>query len=130
MPDMGYEFSARPYRARCAKIVDGDTFDALVDLGFGAQILQRMRLDSIDTPELHSSDPVERDKAVRARARLAVLLSAPGEWPLSIVTQKAPEKYGRWLARVSVRVGTGELLVNDVLVNEGHARLYSGGAKP
>lgn len=103
------------YRATCSRVVDGDTLDCTVDLGFRVFSRQRFRLLDIDTPELRS-----RDEAERVRARDAALFAARwltlspeggispdgrGGWHVGdpaplLVSSRKTGKYGRWLARI------------------------------
>lgn len=88
-----YEYQATPLN-----VVDGDTVDLRVDLGFGVYRVDRFRLLGINTPELHAKDPAERKRANDAREKLALLL---GTGPVVIQTVKdKQEKYGRYLARI------------------------------
>ncbi len=101
------------YDARCVRVVDGDTMDLDVDLGFYVTHRIRVRLLGIDTPELRSSDPSERDRARDASlvaanwlARGELISDGRGGWrpldvsrPLVVETEKTG-KFGRWLARI------------------------------
>jgi micrococcal nuclease len=112
------------YRAELVRVVDGDTVDLRVDLGFSVQLKQRFRLAGINAPELHSKDAGEKQRAEASMAFLVALLLTG---PLTLITDKdAQEKFGRYLARITN--GTG-IVVNDELVKAGHAVLYSGGKR-
>jgi micrococcal nuclease len=112
------------YRAELKKVVDGDTVDLRVDLGFSVQLNQRFRLAGVNTPELHSKDAAEKD---RARAAMTFLGSLLSSGPLTVTTDKdSQEKFGRYLARITNGAG---VVVNDELVRLGHAVLYSGGKR-
>lgn len=110
------------YRARCVRVIDGDSVVLAVDMGFRLTFEDSFRLAGINTPELNSSDPAERE---RAKAAAAFLRERIEGQPLTVRTDKAREKYGRWLATVYV----GEECVNDALVDAGHAVAYSGGKR-
>lgn len=113
------------YRATCRAVVDGDTLDARIDLGFHAALDMRLRLAGLDTDELRSPDPAKRAMAQRAKERVAILLP-PGA-PFTVRTLKdATEKYGRYLAVVILPDGTD---MNALLVREGLARSYDGGTR-
>lgn len=106
------------YRAEVIRWVDGDTVDVVIDLGFHTFSHQRLRLHGIDTPE--------RGQPNYAQAReLAEHYAAPGTFVVA-ETFKTPEKYGRFLARLYVGAA---VCINDVLVEKGLARIYSGGAR-
>ena len=62
------------YRVDIQRIIDGDTVDVLIDLGFSIYIKDRVRIAGIDTPELNSSDSVERKYANLAKIRVEELL--------------------------------------------------------
>jgi len=107
------------YRARAVRVVDGDTCDLTVDVGFHMTTTQRFRLLGINTPELHSKDLAERERAVAAtQALTGMLTAATGEWPLLVRTQKS-DSFGRWLAEIWVEAtGTN---INTSLLLQGHA---------
>ena len=117
------------YRARVIKVVDGDTVDVDIDLGFGVWLKdERVRIMGIDTPESRTRDKVEKKFGLAAKARLKELL---GPTPI-LKTQvgKGGEdmkgKFGRIL---------GDFITDDgkkcgaQLIKEGHAVKYMGGAK-
>ena len=117
------------YRARVIKVVDGDTVDVDIDLGFGVWLKdERVRIMGIDTPESRTRDKVEKKFGLAAKARLKELLGATPI--LKTQVGKGGEdmkgKFGRIL---------GDFLTEDVkkcgelLVKEGHAVKYMGGAK-
>ena len=86
------------YNARVTNVVDGDTVDAAVDLGFYVTVNVRFRLYGINTPELTDKDPVTRAKAVEAKQFTADKLLNK---PVVMQTYKT-DKYGRWLADIYV----------------------------
>jgi len=116
------------YRARVDRVVDGDTIIMQIDLGFHMTAKVSVRLLGVDTPELRSKDPEERQRAQFARSFTDVWCNeAVGnpkitdpwvEWPFVISTSKA-DSFGRWLGRVwSLR--TGEQL-NEAIVAAGYS---------
>jgi micrococcal nuclease len=113
------------YTAKLVRVVDGDTVDFAVDLGFNVWINERFRLLGIDTPELSSSDPEVRVKAAAAKQALITLLLDTSVVTIETKKQKG-DKYGRWLAVVKVE----GMSVNEEMVRLGHAVTYDGGAKP
>ena len=113
------------YRARCVRVIDGDTADFVLDLGFHLTASLRMRLLGVDTPEMHAKDPVERGRAVIAKQYLMQALK-PGlsldmDWPLRVRTEKA-DSFGRWLA--DVWLADSGVSVNGELLKLGHAVEY------
>lgn len=87
------------YRARCIRVVDGDTFDLCVDVGFHMTATCRFRLLGVNAYEMNSSDEVGRVLALQAKELAQITLMTGKEWPLVIRTQKA-DSFGRWLAEV------------------------------
>lgn len=121
------------YAATCERVVDGDTLDLMMDLGCKVFLRERVRLYGLNTPELHSSDPVERAAAQKAKLRLESLV---GGKKLRIDTFKdKQEKYGRYLANVYVLGDTllpplaVPILVNKILLDEGLGQPYDGGKR-
>ena len=104
------------YRARALNVVDGDTVDLFIDLGFRMTSTQRVRLLGVNTPELHSPDLSVRERAVAAKQFLMSMLLIGGDWPLIVQTAKS-DSFGRWLADIWV-AGTH---VNNALLEKGHA---------
>lgn len=113
------------YHAILDRAVDGDTAVVRLDLGFGVQITQTLRLRGINTPELRSHDPAERAAAQQALARLRELLP-PGRACTVKTFKDAQEKYGRYLADILLEDGTD---VVQTLLREGLGRPYDGGAR-
>ena len=117
------------YKCKIVKIVDGDTVDVDLDLGFGVWLRnERVRIMGIDTPESRTSDKIEKIFGIAAKDRLNSLLG--GEAILLSQMTKGGEnmkgKFGRFLG--NFRTINGDL-VADVLQNEGHAVAYNGGDK-
>jgi len=117
------------YRATILRVVDGDTVDVDIDLGFGIwQRSERVRIMGIDTPESRTSDEEEKVFGKAAKKRLTELLQE--HTILMTEVNKAGEdmkgKFGRILGDFKTDSGTR---VTEVLINEGHAVAYFGGAK-
>ena len=117
------------YKCKILKVVDGDTVDVDLDLGFGVWLKdERVRIMGIDTPESRTSDKIEKIFGIAAKDRLNSLLG--GEAILLSQMTKGGEnmkgKFGRILG--NFRTINGDL-VADVLQNEGHAVAYNGGDK-
>ena len=109
--------TAVPYTYKCQaiKVIDGDTIDVAIDLGFGLIKQERIRLYGIDTPELRSSDFEEKRRANLAKDRLIQLTREE----MVIKTYKKG-KYGRYLGTLECRHG----IINDILIEEGYAKPY------
>ena len=117
------------YRASCLRVVDGDTVDLRVDMGFHMAATLRFRLLGVDAPELFRG---KGDKAQAHAAKLfveQVLMKdtmASGPWPLRIQTQKA-DSFGRWLATIWIQhPGGPERELGAMLMEEGLAVPYEG----
>jgi micrococcal nuclease len=107
-----------PY-ATVTEVVDGDTIDAAIDLGFRVRYDVRVRLAGIDAPEVRAKGPEGEAARDWLRARL------PVGTPVVLVTDKPSDKYGRYLAWVFEGLDN----VNAEIVAAGHARPYDGGAR-
>jgi len=117
------------YKVNIIKVVDGDTVDVDIDLGFGIWLhKERVRVMGIDTPESRTSDAVEKVFGLAAKARLSSLLGAEAilQTQVSKKGEDMKGKFGRVLGNfVSIN---GEKCA-AVLVREGHAVAYQGGSK-
>ena len=117
------------YRCKVVKIIDGDTVDVDIDLGFGVWMhKERVRLFGIDTPESRTSDRVEKVFGEAAKQRLVSLLSSEAILisQVSKMGENMKGKFGRILG--DFKTITGQI-VTEVLMEEGHAVAYNGGAK-
>ena len=108
------------YKAKLVRVVDGDTIDAEIDLGFNVLIRQRIRLYGIDTPESRTRDLEEKDRGLAAKQRLTELL--PKEFIVKTILNKRG-KFGRILGVLFIDIDD-EKSINDILVEEGHAVEY------
>lgn len=107
------------YSARCERVVDADTLDLLVNVGFDVHIRQRIRLLGIDAPERGT---IAGDDAT-AFTRAWIDQYGP-ELTLRTVKDRR-EKFGRYLGTIVA----GTRLLNDDLVTHGHAKDYDGGRR-
>ena len=105
------------YKAKIINVVDGDTVDMIVDLGFYTFIKERFRLSHIDTPELNSPDAEERKKAVEAKN----FMSQYNNQDVLIKSSKK-DKYGRFLAEIYQLNSTTS--INDSLVSNNLAKIW------
>jgi micrococcal nuclease len=117
------------YDVVVVKIVDGDTVDVDIDLGFGVTLRdERVRIMGIDTPESRTRDKVEDLFGEAAKERLKVLMKDGGKL-ITTEDRKGEDmkgKFGRILG--DFRIGDGRK-VTDILIEEGHAVAYFGGSK-
>ena len=119
------------YRAKLDRGVDGDTIDALIDVGFDIWVKKRIRYMGIDTWESRTRDLDEKKKGLAAKARNKQLLdevsSKPGYFRLK---SYGVGKYGRVLGEVFIMDSEGKQYnINEQLKAEGHAYEYHGGKK-
>jgi micrococcal nuclease len=111
------------YKAEIINVVDGDTVDAIVDLGFKMRTTQRLRLLGINAPELHGTDPELRTQAQKAKIFLQnIILNKE----VLIRTTKS-DAFGRYLAEIKVLLDDGIAFnVNRELLASGLALPYLG----
>ena len=119
------------YRGKLERVVDGDTIDALIDVGFDIWIKKRIRYSGIDTWESRTRDLEEKAKGLEAKARNKELLmevsSKPGYFRLKSF---GVGKYGRVLGEIYIEDKEGKQYnINKTLISEGHAYVYDGGKK-
>ncbi len=124
------------YRCKVLKVVDGDTADVDIDLGFGIVLTdERVRLMGIDTPESRTRDKVEKLFGKASSARLKELIGGKSGPILKTQINKDGEdmkgKFGRVLGDFSCYHGPTDSwrMATDILVEEGHAVAYFGGSK-
>ena len=110
------------YRATLDRVVDGDTFDCILDLGFDVKLhKQRVRLHGIDTPESRTRDLAEKKLGLLAKERLKELCKGSFK-----VKSLGKGKYGRILGIPHTQEGED---ICQILIKEGHAVEYFGGKK-
>ena len=119
------------YKAKLERVVDGDTIDALIDVGFDIWIKKRIRYKGIDTWESRTKDLDEKKLGLAAKDRNKELLesisSKPGYFRLK---SHGVGKYGRVLGEIFIKDIEGiEYNINQTLIDEGHAYEYEGGKK-
>lgn len=111
------------YNAKVKRIVDGDTLDAYIDLGFDVWVVKRIRLMGIDTPESRTRDKVEKRYGKGAKHRLVAMLEQSDN--KFTVKSHGTGKFGRVLGELFI----DDLNINEQLIKEGHATKYFGGSK-
>ena len=113
------------YRGKLERVVDGDTIDALIDVGFDIWIKKRIRYSGIDTWESRTRDLEEKKKGLEAKAYTLEMLSRnDGKFT---VKSHGVGKYGRLLGEIFIE-GEDKSL-NQLLIDNGHAYEYDGGKK-
>ena len=115
------------YFCKLQRVVDGDTIDVNIDLGFSVWHKARVRMLGIDTPESRTRNLEEKALGLASKARLKELLKGQR---LDIECSKEKGKFGRVLAVVFATDKEGNRIdCNNQLCIEGHARPYFGGKK-
>ena len=123
------------YKAKLLKVIDGDTVDVDIDLGFGVWLRnERVRIMGIDTPESRTRNRIEKLFGLAAKKRLKELLSTK-ELVLKTFKGRGGEdakgKFGRILGDFNVYYHNDDrwTMVTEIMIKEGHAAEYHGGSK-
>ena len=119
------------YKAKLDRVVNGDTVDALIDVGFNIWFKKRIRFMGLDTWESRTRDLEEKKLGKLAKERTRQLLeevsSKPGYFRIK---SHGLGKYGRVLGEIFIMDKDGKQWnVNQTLISEGHAYVYDGGKK-
>jgi micrococcal nuclease len=115
------------YVKKVTKVVDGDTIDVDIDLGFDISFSSRVRLAGIDTPESRTRDKVEKALGLESKEYLAKHLKDAKSVVIKTEKINSTEKFGRVLGWVYVNGDTVSL--NDMMINDGYAWGYMGDTK-
>jgi micrococcal nuclease len=118
-----YEYYVR----KVENVVDGDTIDVLIDLGFDILFASRVRLAGIDTPESRTKDLAEKALGLEAKEYLKKALKDAKSVVIKTEKMDSSEKYGRILGWVYINGDTVSL--NDMMINDGYAWGYLGDTK-
>ena len=116
------------YGAKVEKVVDGDTLDLVVDLGFDIHHKIRVRLYGVDTPESRTTNKVEKEAGLKAKDFVKVWADAHATVLVETVKDKT-EKYGRVLAKIYADDTNQYDCLNEKLVSSGLAKSYFGDKK-
>ena len=119
------------YKGKLERVVDGDTIDALIDVGFDIWIKKRIRYSGIDTWESRTRDLEEKAKGLEAKARnKELLLEVSSKSGYFRLRSYGVGKYGRVLGEIFIEDAEGKQYnINETLITEGHAYVYEGGKK-
>lgn len=109
------------------KVVDGDTIDADIDLGFDISLTKRIRLAGVDTPESRTTDTKEKALGLEVKEWLKERLKFAKDIIIKTELPDSTEKYGRIIGHLYIN--GEETSINNQMINEGYAWEYSGGAK-
>lgn len=114
------------YKCKLVRVIDGDTVDAMIDLGFDIWVKKRIRLADIDTPEIRTRNKEEKKKGLKAKEILEDAIAAnKGEF---LLISHGVGKYGRCLGELRVAKNyirsekyQGKI-INEMLIKEGLAK--------
>ena len=123
------------YNTHVERVVDGDTIDCTIDLGFSTWKKIRVRMEGINTPESRTRDKEEKKRGLAAKERLKEILKYNDN--KCVLKVSGLGKFGRALAGVYVdtlsptssKTSITEINVNQQLIKEGHAVAYYGGKR-
>ena len=120
------EINKYEYKAILDRVVDGDTCDAMIDLGFNTWVKKRIRFKGVDCWESRTRDLDEKKKGLAAKEFTKKLLEYSDEGKFALRSHGVG-KYGRVLGELFVK--GNEQSVNELLLENGHAYEYEGGKK-
>jgi micrococcal nuclease len=109
------------------KVVDGDTIDVIIDLGFDIMFSSRVRLAGIDTPESRTTDKAEKALGLESKEYLKKNLKDAKSIVIKTEKMNSSEKYGRILGWLYINDDTES--INDKMINDGYAWGYLGETK-
>ena len=115
------------YVKKVTKVVDGDTIDVDIDLGFDISFSSRVRLAGIDTPESRTADKMEKALGLEAKAYLKHEIEAAKSVVIKTEKMDSSEKYGRILGWVFL--DGSDVSLNHKMINDGYAWGYLGETK-
>ena len=123
---MGKQVKKHGYSCKLVRVVDGDTADAMIDLGFDTWVKKRIRFYGVDCWESRTRDLEEKKKGLAAKEFVKKLLENSDEGKF-LLKSHGVGKYGRVLGELFVK--GNEQSVNQLLIENGHAYEYDGGKK-
>jgi micrococcal nuclease len=118
-----YEYRVK----KVTKVLDGDTIDVDLDLGFSISYSGRVRLSGIDTPESRTRDLAEKKLGLEAKEYMKSLLDNAKLVVIKTEKPNSSEKYGRILGQVFI--DGLNISVNQMLIDNGYAWEYDGASK-
>ena len=123
---MGKQVKKHGYSCKLVRVVDGDTADAMIDLGFNVWVKNRIRFMGVDAWESRTRNLEEKKKGLAAKAYVKDLLENSDEGKF-LLKSHGVGKYGRVLGELFVK--GYDTSVNELLKENGHASAYYGGKK-
>jgi micrococcal nuclease len=124
---MGEKIMYEYYVRKVENVVDGDTIDVVIDLGFDILFQSRVRLAGIDTPESRTKDKAEKALGLESKEYLKKHLKDAKSVVIKTEKMNSSEKFGRILGWVYINGDTVSL--NDMMINDGYAWGYMGDTK-
>ena len=115
------------YVKKVTKVVDGDTIDVDIDLGFDISFSSRVRLAGIDTPESRTLDKMEKALGLEAKAYLKSQIDSAKTIVIKTEKMNSSEKYGRILGWLFL--DGSNISMNEKMIEDGHAWGYLGDTK-
>ena len=115
------------YVKKVTNVVDGDTIDVEIDLGFSISFSSRVRLAGIDTPESRTSDKAEKVLGLESKEYLKSMIKDAKSVVIKTEKMDSSEKYGRILGWVYL--DGSEVSINEQMISEGYAWGYLGDTK-
>ena len=109
------------------KVVDGDTIDADIDLGFDISLTKRIRLAGIDTPESRTTNLKEKELGLESKEWMKKTLAGAKDILIKTELPDSTEKYGRIIGHLFIN--GQETSLNNQMIAEGYALAYDGGTK-
>ena len=123
---MGKQVKKHGYSCKLVRVVDGDTCDAMIDLGFNVWVKNRIRFMGVDAWESRTRNLEEKKKGLAAKDYVKDLLENSDEGKF-LLKSHGVGKYGRVLGELFVK--GNDTSVNELLKENGHASEYYGGKK-
>ena len=117
------EFKSYPVK-EIVKVIDGDTVDVILSLGFDVQVKKRIRLSGVDTPESRTRDEMEKEYGLLAKSHVQRFCDRTNSTTVRCVDES--DKYGRTLAELWVNTEEMDICVNKWLCENHHAVAYHG----
>jgi len=114
------------YKAQIIGVIDGDTIDIEIDLGFDVSIYQRVRVYNVDTPETRTRNLLEKEAGIKVKKKLIELLLG-GEVLVKTIKEKG--KFGRYIADIYVENDETITSISDFLLVNKYAKKFDGTTK-
>ena len=109
------------------KVIDGDTIDASIDLGFGIYLTRKIRLAGIDTPESRTTNIKEKAMGLESKEWIKKTLEGAKDILIKTELPDSTEKYGRIIGHLFIN--GQETSLNNQMITSGYALAYDGGTK-